>query len=70
MGEMTNAYKIFVEKPNGERIIGGFGADGRMILKGMLNKRSGNNVDKIYVGYYRRAQLWLVIYRVRDSWGP
>jgi hypothetical protein len=34
MGEMTNAYIIFVNKPNGERIIGVFGVDGRMILNG------------------------------------
>jgi hypothetical protein len=37
MGEMRNAYKILVEKPEGRRPLGGLGVD-RIILKRILGK--------------------------------
>jgi hypothetical protein len=49
MVEMKIAYKIFVRKTNGERTLGGLGAEQGMILKWMLNKQTDNHVDRIFV---------------------
>jgi hypothetical protein len=38
MGEMRNAFKILVGKPEGKRPVGRQDVDGRIILKGNLGK--------------------------------
>jgi hypothetical protein len=50
MGEMRNAYKILVGKPEGKRPVGDLGVDGMIILDGILGKLGG----KVWTGY-----VWL-----------
>jgi hypothetical protein len=38
MGEMRNAYRIFVGKPEGKRLRSDLGIEKRIILKWILNK--------------------------------
>jgi hypothetical protein len=51
MGEMRNALKVLIRKPEGNKPLGNPGIDGKVILEWVLGKLGG----KVWIGF-----IWLI----------